>query len=47
MGEFLAEQLDEETPHKAIWNGFTNNPEAQAASISGALEALFEALPFV
>lgn len=47
MGDFLAERLAEDTPHKVIWEEFTQNPEENAASVSGILEALFEAQPAV
>lgn len=47
MGEFLAVRLEEDTPHKVVWDEFTENPEDNAASLSGVLEALFEAQPSV
>lgn len=47
MGEFLSERLEAETPHKAIWNEFVEEPEENAASLAGVLEALFEAQPAV
>lgn len=47
MGEFLSERLKEDTPHKAIWQEFNHEPEENAASFSGILEALFEAQPAV
>jgi hypothetical protein len=47
MGEFLSERLEEKTPHKAIWNDFTKEPQENAASLAGILEALFEAQPAV
>jgi hypothetical protein len=43
MGEFLAERLEEDTHHKVVWADFIENPEENAASVSGILEALFEA----
>jgi hypothetical protein len=47
MGEFLAERLEKETPHKAIWNEFTQEPQENAASLAGILEVIFEAQPAV
>jgi len=47
MGEFLAERLEEDTHHKVVWADFIENPEENAASVSGILEALFEAQPAV
>ena len=47
MGDFLAERLEEDTPHQAIWDEFAQAPQDNAASISGVLEALFEAQPAV
>ena len=47
MGEFLAERLAEDTPHQAVWDDFKKAPEDNAASVSGILEALFEAQPAV
>jgi hypothetical protein len=47
MGEFLSERLGEKTPHKAIWNEFTREPQENASSLAGILEALFEAQPAV
>lgn len=47
MGEFLSERLESDTPHKVIWNEFIEEPEENAASLAGILEALFEAQPAV
>lgn len=47
MGEFLEERLEEDTPHKAIWDAFVEEPEDNAASLAGILEVLFEAQPGV
>jgi len=47
MGEFLSERLQEDTPHKAVWDDFTAEPQDNAASLAGILEALFEAQPAV
>ena len=47
MGEFLSERLESDTPHKVIWNEFVEEPEENAASLTGILEALFEAQPAV
>lgn len=47
MGDFLAERLEEDTPHKVVWEDFSEEPEDNAASLAGILEALFEAQPAV
>jgi len=47
VGEFLSERLQEDTPHKVIWNEFVEEPKENAASLTGILEALFEAQPGV
>lgn len=47
MGEFLSERLEEDTPHKVVWVDFIEEPEDNAASLAGILEALFEAQPAV
>lgn len=45
MGQFLETRLEEETPHKAVWDEFTQSPEENSASLAGILEVLFEAQP--
>ena len=47
MGAFLEEHLEEDTPHKLAWDAFAQNPEENAASLAGILEAVFEAQPAV
>ncbi len=47
MGDFLAHRLEEDTPYQGVWNEFKQAPEDQGASLTGALEALFEAQPGV
>ncbi len=47
MGEFLATRLQEDTPHQVIWDEFVKAPEDTAPSLTGILEALFEAQPGV
>jgi hypothetical protein len=47
MGRFLKTRLEEDTPHKVVWDEFLNQPEEKSASLTGILEALFEAQPGV
>lgn len=47
MGNFLETRLEEDTPHKVIWDEFKDQPEDNSASLIGILEALFEAQPAV
>ncbi len=47
MADFLEERLEEDTPHKVIWDDFRSAPEDNAASLAGVLEPLFEAQPAV
>lgn len=47
MSEFLEERMDEDTPYQRVWSDFRSNPEDNAASLAGILEALFEAQPAV
>ncbi len=47
MGEFLSKKISEDTPHQAVWQAFINQPDENAASLSGILEAVFEAQPAV
>lgn len=48
MGEVIQARLsDVDMPYQVIWDEFTQAPEENAASLAGALEALFEAQPAV
>jgi len=47
MGQFLETRLEEETPHKVVWDEFSQSPEKNSASVVGILETLFEAQPSV
>lgn len=47
VGEFLSTRLEEDTPHQVIWDEFVEDPEGNAGSLIGILEALFEAQPAV
>lgn len=44
---FLEQRLADDTPHKAIWDEFKQFPEESAPSLTGILEAVFEAQPAV
>ena len=43
MGDFLSKRITEDTPHQAAWQAFVDQPEENAASLTGILETLFEA----
>lgn len=47
MGQFLKSRLAEDTPYKNVWDDFVNQPEENAAYLTGLLEPLFEAQPAV
>ena len=47
MGDFLSKRITEDTPHQAAWQAFVDQPEENAASLTGILETLFEAQPAV
>lgn len=47
MADFISERLEEDTPHKVVWDDFANDPEDNATSLAGILEMLFEAQPAV
>jgi hypothetical protein len=47
LGEYLETRLENNSPHKAVWDDFTKEPMDNAASLSGILEAIFEAQPAV
>lgn len=47
LGEFLSTRFQEDTPYKAVWEEFLQSPNDKGASITGILEALFEAQPAV
>jgi hypothetical protein len=47
MGEFLAERLEKDTPHKVVWEEFLDDAEEKSPSLVGVLEVLFEAQPAV
>ena len=47
MDNFLENKLEEGSPHQAVWDDFSEHPGEHAASVTGVLEAVFEAQPAV
>lgn len=45
MGAMLEERLEEDTPYQSAWDAFRQAPINESASLTGVLEALFEAQP--